>query len=87
MAEMIRDNATTRLAAARDKSTALIIENQAESKYSSAQEGARRHDEKIALAKSMARLAGKGKFVVSDQSQSTGILDFYHNTMDVIQKR
>lgn len=52
------------------------------------QEGARRHKEKLSLADNMARLAREGKFVVSaGADQEGGVLNFYSDTIDVVQKR
>ena len=89
IAEQIRSNADARLNAARDTSQAQITENSAESKYSNMQEGARRHKEKLQLADNMARLAREGKFVVSANSnqEGGGVLNFYSDTIDTVQKR
>ena len=66
--------------AARDNSEAALIENSAESKYSNSQEGARRHQEKLALAQNMVKLAQEGKFIVSapENPEAGGVLNFYN---------
>jgi len=63
------------------------VENSAESKYSNMQEGARRHKEKLSLAENMVMMAKQGRFVVQDANKDGGVLNFYSDTIDVVNKR
>ena len=58
-----------------------------ESKYAAAQEGVRRHDEKIELADTMSKLGSHGKFVVTSNDGPSNMLDFYGDAIDQIHKR
>jgi len=86
-AVIIRESAQTRVETAENNSQALILECVSESKYATAQEGVRRHNEKIELAATMSKLGTHGKFVVSSNDGPNNMLDFYGDAIDQIHKR
>ena len=85
-AQIIRENANTRLEVAKNKSQALIKEAQAEEKASAPMEGMRRHTEKMKLAEGLKNLASKGHMIVSDKNGQQ-VLDYYNQTLDLVGYR
>lgn len=85
-ANILRENADARLQVAKDKSTALIKESQAEQQNSSKMEGLRRFTEKMALADSLSNISVGGKVIVSGKNGQK-VLDYFNDTIDTIGNR
>ena len=71
---------------AESNAAAIQKEAGAEAANSDYMEGARKHDEKLKMAKALRHLAEKGHMVVSGK-KGQEVLDFYNDTLDVVSKR
>lgn len=84
-AQILRDNASARLAVAKDKTRALIKEAGAESNQQNNMVGQRKHNEKMKLNDALEVLARQGHMVVSGKN-GDAVLDFYNNAITEIIK-
>ena len=71
---------------AKDRTTALIKESDAEVKQGNNMEGMRRHKEKMTLVQGMETMASRQKMVVAGNNGQK-VLEFYNQTVDMVQKR
>ena len=82
-AAVIRSEATARLAVAKDRTSALIKESDAEVKQANNMEGMRRHKEKMLLVEGMEKMASKQKMIVAGNNGQK-VLEFYNSTVDLV---
>jgi hypothetical protein len=62
------------------------MESNAEANQGNNMEGMRRHKEKMVLVGGMAGMASKQKMVVAG-ANGQKVLEYYNNTVDMVQKR
>ena len=85
-AHIIKIDAKTRLAVAKNKSRGYTIEVQAENKHQNNMEGVRRFDEKMKLQDSLMDLGSDSKMIISGE-QGKNLLGFYSNTISEVSNR
>jgi hypothetical protein len=68
---------------AKDRTTALIKESDAEVKQGNNMEGMRRHKEKMTLVQGMETMASRQKMVVAGNNGQK-VLEFYNQTVDMV---
>lgn len=85
-AQTIRENASTRLEVAKNRTAALQKEVAAEVKQQANQDPVRKFNEKVKLQDSLSNIGYGGKMVVAGE-QGKQLLGFYESTINEVSKR